>query len=150
MPAISILIADGEHFVRDKMQQLIAMQEDMVIIGVARTAEETLIKVNALHPQILLLDMAIPGRGGQLVTELIAAASESSRVIALSLGRNDIYVREAYRAGAMGFQVKTDPAEKLLRTIRLTARCERRGYCHWPLDTSEAERRSTFIPPADN
>ncbi len=147
MSVISILIADGEQFVRDKMRQLIAMQEDMVIIDLARTAEETLVKVRAHHPQILLFDMAIPCRGGQNATDLISIAADHSRVIALSLYKNDAYVREAYRAGAMGFQVKTGPADKLLRMIRLTARCERRSYCPWPSPADDSERRSTFIPP---
>lgn len=146
MSVISILIADGEQFVRDKMRQLIAKQEDMVIIDEARTADETLVKVKAHHPRILLLDMAIPCRGGQSSTELISIAADYSRVVALSLYKNDVYAREAYKAGAMGFQVKTGPADKLLRTIRMTVRCERLHYCPWPPPAGDTERYSTFVP----
>ncbi len=144
MPGISILIADSEQFLRDNFRELIAMQSDMIIIDEARNAEERLVKLKAHHPRILLLDLAIPGRRGQSATELISIASEYSRVIALSLYKDEIYIRESFRAGALGFLVKTDPAERLLRTIRLTSRCERRRYSPWPRRETGSDRRQRF------
>lgn len=130
MPVIRILIADGQQLVRDKLRQLIETQKDMIIIDEARCGTEALVKVQALHPQILLLDIAMPRRNGLPALELITAAAPDTKVIIMSLHQDDIYVHEVFKAGAMGYQVKTGPANVLLRTIRMATHGERRRYFH--------------------
>lgn len=141
MAELSIVLADGDQHVRTHLRDLIESQSNIVVLGECDTTESTLFKVEATHPQILLLDISLPVQSSLGVLELIRLASDVSRVIVMSLHKDEIYVRETFQAGAMGFILKTDPAHKLLRSIHLTAQCDRRKFSPWPPPVSAFERR---------
>jgi len=146
MPQIRVFIADADVYLRDKIRQLIAIQGDMVIVDEAFSAEEVQTKLPEQHPQILLIDLGLPSAHQLSVMDLVAFASHYSNVVLLSSRDDDSFKEEAFRAGAVGVQKKTAPSEKLLRTIRLAARSDRRSYSLWPPPPPVAERRECPAP----
>ena len=146
MPQIRVFIADADIYLRDKIRQLVAMQGDMRIVDEALTVEEVRTKLPEQHPQILLLDLALPSAKDLPIFTLVEFAAMYSNVILLAAEVDESCQREALHAGATSFQRKTAPAEKLLRAIRLAARKDRRSYCLWPSPIRFVERRDSSVP----
>ncbi len=125
---ISVLIVDDDTLVRAGLRLMIETQEDLVVAGEARTGDEAVTLAADLAPDVVLMDIRMPGTDGleatRQITRPTAAAEEDSavpRVIVLTTFELDEYVYEAVRAGASGFLLKRTPPEDLLDGIRTIA-----------------------------
>ncbi|MFN2506812.1 MAG: response regulator [Acidimicrobiales bacterium] len=120
---IRVLLADDQALVRAGFRALLDAQDDIEVVGEAGDGEEAVRMARRLVPDVVLMDIRMPGLDGLSATRSIAADPrlEAVRIVILTTFELDEYVFEALRAGASGFLVKdTEPAE-LIRGVRAVA-----------------------------
>lgn len=122
--AIRILICDDHPVVRAGLQGMLAGQTDFVVVGEASDGTEALAQVAALAPDVVLMDLRMPGRDGTRATTAIRVAYPSTRVLVLTTYDSDVDIVRAVEAGAAGYMLKDAPREELFRAIRAAARGE--------------------------
>ena len=103
---------------------LLGAQPDMEIVGEASNGREAVESAEALRPDIVVMDVAMPELNGIEATRRLASSTPHARVIALSMHKDSVYVREILRAGARGYLLKDSGAEDLVSAIRAVARGE--------------------------
>ncbi len=113
-----ILIADDHALVRRGLQALIEGESGFDPIGEAADAEETLRLARELQPDILLLDISMPGQGGIEITRQLHQAQPDLRILILTAHEDESLVREAFKAGAMGYIVKRAADAELVNALK--------------------------------
>src|SRR5438094_3105320 len=97
---IRILLADDHAVVRQGFRLILSSQSDMEIIGEAGDGRQAVELAEKLHPDVLVMDVAMPNLNGIDATRQLADAAPHTRVLALSMHKDSVYVREILRAGA--------------------------------------------------
>jgi len=123
---IHILLADDHAVVRQGFKMILAAQPDMEIVGEAGNGREAVELAGTLQPDVIVMDVAMPELNGIEATRRLADSSPRTRVLALSMHKDSVYVREILRAGARGYLLKDSIASDLLAAVRAVARGE--GY----------------------
>ena len=118
MKEIRILIADDEPAIREALSDLFASEESLEVVGVATNADEAIELARIHHPDVVLVDVKMPGGGGSRAAREIIAADPHTRVVALSAHEDRGSVMDMLRAGVIGYVVKGSPAEEILETVR--------------------------------
>jgi DNA-binding NarL/FixJ family response regulator len=126
MKRIRILLADDHAVVRQGFKMILAEQPDMEISGEAANGREAVELAEKTKPDVVVMDVAMPELNGIEATRRLAASVPRTRVLALSMHKDSVYVREILRAGARGYLLKDAPAQDLLAAIRAVAGGE--GY----------------------
>jgi len=119
-----ILLVDDHDIVRLGLMTLLNDQPDMEVIGEASTAGEGVKTAEKLMPDVILMDIRLPGEGGIEACQQITSRYPSCRVVMLTSFADDNLVVRAIRAGAVGYVLKQVGNEELLRAIRAAARGE--------------------------
>lgn len=115
---VSIVLADDHHVVRQGLRALLEAEPGFHIIGEAGDGLETAQLVERLQPDVLVLDLLMPGLSGLEVTRQASQRSPHTRVVILSMHSNEAYVVEALRNGAAAYVLKRCTAEDLVRAVR--------------------------------
>jgi len=115
---IRIAIADDQALVRGGFHSILAGQDDIEVVGEAEDGNEAVALVEELHPDVVLMDIRMPGIDGIEATRRIAARGLATRVLVLTTFDVDDYVYEAMKAGASGFLLKTAPPRQLADAVR--------------------------------
>ncbi|MEV6578208.1 response regulator transcription factor [Streptomyces sp. NPDC051582] len=119
---IKVMIADDQMMVRQGFTVLLNAQPDIEVVGQAVDGADAVAKVAALGPDVVLMDIRMPGMGGIEATSVITAAPGSTvKVLVLTTFDLDEYVYEALRAGASGFLLKDASADQLAEAVRVVA-----------------------------
>ncbi|HTS32303.1 MAG TPA: response regulator transcription factor [Bryobacteraceae bacterium] len=126
MKRIRILLADDHAVVRQGFKMILSAQNDMEIVGEAGNGREAVEQAEELRPDIVVMDVAMPELNGIEATRRLATSIPHTRVIALSMHKDSVYVREILRAGARGYLLKDSGAGDLVSAIRAVASGE--GY----------------------
>ena len=126
MKRIRILLADDHAVVRRGFQMILAEQSDMEIVGEAGNGREALELAAKLKPDVVVMDVAMPELNGIEATRRMAESAPHARVLALSMHKDSVYVRETLRAGARGYLLKDSVAADLVNAVRAVAAGE--GY----------------------
>ena len=126
MKKIRILLADDHAVVRQGFKMILAAQPDMEIVGEAGNGREAVESAARLRPDLVVMDVAMPELNGIEATRRIGEAAPHTRVLALSMHKDSVYVREVLRAGARGYLLKDSPAPDLVAAVRAVASGE--GY----------------------
>jgi two-component system, NarL family, response regulator NreC len=121
MSTIKIVLADDHQIVRQGVKALLESQPDFEVVGEAGDGISVVTITNRLKPDILVLDLMMPGLNGLEVTKRITKASPQTRVIILSMYMNEPYVIEALRNGAYAYILKESNISDLVRAIREVA-----------------------------
>jgi two-component system, NarL family, response regulator NreC len=121
MKRIRILLADDHAVVRQGFKMILGAQADMEIVGEAGNGREAVQVAEELKPDIVVMDVAMPELNGIEATRRLTAALPHTRVIALSMHKDSVYVREILRAGARGYLLKDSPAGDLVSAVRSVA-----------------------------
>jgi DNA-binding NarL/FixJ family response regulator len=115
---IRVLIADDEYLVRSGLRMILEAAGDITIVGEARDGVEAVSAVARLAPEVVLMDVRMPGMDGLTAAARIAAGDRPPRVIMLTTFDLDEYVHQALRAGAVGFLLKDTPPRELAAAVR--------------------------------
>ncbi len=118
MSGIRILLAEDQTLLRQGLHTILNLEPGLTVVGEASDGEEAVKQAIDLRPDIVLMDIQMPGRNGVEATALIAAACDRTRVIVLTTFDYEEYVFDAVKAGAMGYLLKDVPAPELIDTIR--------------------------------
>ncbi|MFJ3173081.1 response regulator [Streptomyces sp. SID7760] len=119
---IKVMIADDQMMVRQGFTVLLDAQPDIEVVGQAVDGADAVAKVAAYGPDVVLMDIRMPGMGGIEATSVITAAPGSTvKVLVLTTFDLDEYVYEALRAGASGFLLKDASADQLAEAVRVVA-----------------------------
>jgi len=121
MKRIRILLADDHAVVRQGFKMILSAEPDMEIVGEAGNGREAVEQAERIRPDIVVMDVAMPELNGIEATRRLAAAMPHTRVIALSMHKDSVYVREILRAGARGYLLKDSGAADLVLAIRAVA-----------------------------
>lgn len=119
MSRIRVLLADDHDLFRQGVRRLLEGAADVEVIGEARTGEEAVRLVEDLIPDIVLLDITMPGLSGIDAARLIKTASPRTGLIMLTVHADEEFLFEAIKAGAMGYLLKDASPDELVRSIRL-------------------------------
>ena len=121
---IRILLADDHVLVRQGFKMILSAQSDMQIVGEAANGRETVEAAEKLQPDVVLMDVTMPELNGIEATRRLQNVSPRTRVLALSMHKDAVYVREILRAGARGYLLKDSAEPDLIAAIRAVAKGE--------------------------
>jgi len=114
----TVLIADDHDIIREGIKNILRKQPDYEVVGEARDSDEVLQKVEALKPDILLLDITMPKKSGLEILEQVKRASRKTKVVIISVHKSDAYVLRALKSGIKGYLNKENAADDLLPALR--------------------------------
>lgn len=118
---VRVVLADDQPLIRSGLRVLIADHPDLDVVGEAGTGAQAVHLVRELRPDVVVMDIRMPGMDGIEATGLITAGPGSARVVVLTTFDDDEYVYAALRAGASGFLIKDMSLEGILSAIRVVA-----------------------------
>jgi two-component system, NarL family, response regulator LiaR len=121
---IRILIVDDHEIVRKGISALLAREPDLAVVGEAGDGQEAIDRAAALHPDVVLMDLVMPGLDGIAATEQITSAHPDTRVLVLTSFATDEKVFPAIKAGALGYLLKDSGPDTLIQAIRQVAHGE--------------------------
>lgn len=121
---IRVLIADDHALFREGIRRLLGTAGDIEVVGEAKSGEDAVRLVEDLTPDVVLLDVMMPGMSGIDVARVIRTTSPRTRVIILTIHTNEEFLFDAIKAGAMGYLLKDASSDELLRGVRLVAQGE--------------------------
>ncbi|MBK8901544.1 MAG: response regulator transcription factor [Anaerolineaceae bacterium] len=124
MPKIKLVLADDHAVVRSGLRMLLQAQPDMEIVGEAESGAQALAQVHRLHPDIVLMDIQMPGMNGIEATRQIKEVCGETAVLALTMHEDDQYFFEMLQAGASGYLPKRAAPDELVHAIRTVSRGE--------------------------
>ena len=118
---IRVLIVDDDALVRAGLSMMLAGTDDIRVVAEASDGAEVESAVDAYQPDVVLMDIRMPGMDGLAATERLRAREDAPQVIVLTTFDADDHVLRALRAGAAGFLLKDTPPPEIMRGIRLVA-----------------------------
>jgi DNA-binding NarL/FixJ family response regulator len=123
-PAIKVLVADDHTIVRTGIRHVLESEAGFEVVGEAGTGAEAVALAAKLRPDVVVLDISMPGESGLQVAAQLRGTSPEPRVLILSMHDNAEYVLESVRAGAHGYLLKDAAATELRTAIRAVCRGE--------------------------
>jgi DNA-binding NarL/FixJ family response regulator len=118
-PPITVVLVDDEPLIRVALAQALA-SSGLELVGEAATGKDAIELVVDAHPDVVMMDLQLPGMPGVLVIEQLGQLAPASRVLVLTRGEHNLAV-EAINAGACGYILKNAPVESIISAIRATA-----------------------------
>ena len=118
MAKIRVLVVDDHTIVRDGIRSLLARRKDIEVVGEAADGEQAIAQASELQPDVILMDIAMPGTDGLQATLKIHRSFPGIRILVLTQYENKEYVFPLLRAGACGYLVKLTRAADLIDAIR--------------------------------
>ena len=147
MDRISVLMVDDHRLVRQGLQDFLELQDDLEIVGEASSGEEGVQLAQDILPDVVLMDLVLPGIDGVEATRRIKAVSPSTQIIVLTSFTDDDKVFPAIKAGAISYLLKDVQPEELARAIRAAQRNE--AVLH-PEVAAKLMQEFNVPRPADN
>ncbi len=121
---IRVLIADDHTIVRSGVRLLLEAETDIEVVGEALDGKEAIALVEQLHPNVVLMDIAMPGVDGLEATKKIISQWPETKVLVLTMHRSDEYFFEMIKAGASGYVLKGAETNELIHALRVVAKGE--------------------------
>ncbi|MFV9504672.1 MAG: response regulator [Oscillochloridaceae bacterium umkhey_bin13] len=121
MGSIKVFLADDHMVVREGLKTLIAAQSDMAVIGEASDGEAALQQIQDGRPDVVIMDISMPGLNGIQTTERLKQLCPAIKVLVLSVHDDTSYLRQMLAVGAAGYILKHTAANALIQAIRIVA-----------------------------
>jgi DNA-binding NarL/FixJ family response regulator len=121
---IRLLIAEDERLTRENLARLLALEDDIEIVGMAADGDEAVGLARTRAPHVLLTDIQMPRKTGIEVTQVLKAEMPDLGIVILTIYHDDANVFAAIKAGALGYVLKDGPLEETLAAVRAVARGE--------------------------
>lgn len=118
MKPVKVLIVDDQQMVREGLRRMLELDKEIMVVGEAKSGEECLAIVDRVVPDIILMDVRMPGMGGIETTRQLKARNCPASVVILTV-YEDRYLAQAAEAGAIGYLLKDITREDLIRSIKL-------------------------------
>jgi DNA-binding NarL/FixJ family response regulator len=125
MNKITVLLADDHTIVRNGIRSVLESFDEIEIVGEAGDGAEALEKVQALSPNILMIDIAMPIMNGIQAAEQVSKHHRQTRSLVLSMHDNEDYILKSVEAGAYGYLLKDTTKDEMLRALQAVARGEK-------------------------
>lgn len=119
---ISVVLADDHAMFRAGLAALLRMEDDIEVVGEASDGDEAVNQARRLKPDVVVMDISMPGSGGLEATRRIAALGLDSRVLVLTVHAEEEYLIPVVQAGASGYLTKTSADRELIDALRTVAR----------------------------
>ena len=120
-PRTTVVVAEDQTMMRSALTGLLGLEADLLVVGDVERGDQVVEAVTVHRPDVLVLDIELPGRSGlDVIDEVLRASPGTAVIIVTTFGRAG-YLRRAMDAGARGFLVKDDPVEDLAGAIRTVA-----------------------------
>ncbi len=123
-PAVRVLLVEDQRILREGLRTILDLEADIEVVGEAGNGQVAVDCVQTLAPDVVLMDLKMPVMDGVEATRRILAIRPETRVVVLTTYDHDSLVLQALRAGAMGYLLKDDPADDMIRAIHLARRGE--------------------------
>ncbi len=120
-PPVRVLVADDQELIRTGFTMILSVEADIEVVGQAADGADVVRRVAELKPDVVLMDVQMPGTDGITATEQVVAQHPDTRVLILTTFDDDEYLFAALRAGASGFLLKNCQPDELVQAIRLAA-----------------------------
>lgn len=118
MKRITVVLAEDHMIVREGFRKMLELESDLEVIGEAKDGRQAAALVKKLHPEVVLMDIAMPLLNGLEATRQILKAVPDTKIIMLSAHSDDAYINNATESGAMGFLLKQTSSHEVCRAIR--------------------------------
>jgi DNA-binding NarL/FixJ family response regulator len=118
MKQITVLLAEDHVIVREGFRRMLELETDMEVVGEAKDGRQAVALVGKLHPDVVLMDIAMPLLNGLEAARQILKSVPGARILILSAHNDDAYVQNAIKSGAMGFLLKQTSSHEVCRAIR--------------------------------
>ena len=118
MTRLRVLLAEDHAIVREGLRALLDAQPDMEVVGEAADGREALDAAKALGPDVVVMDISMPGLNGARATEAIRRDCPGTRVLALTMHEDKGYLRQLVQAGASGYLLKRAASQDLIHALR--------------------------------
>ena len=115
---ISVLLVDDHRLIRAGLRGILDQHRDISVVAEAGTGEQALQLLNRLRPNVVLMDLSMPGRGGLETTRRIVRQYPDIGVIALSVHSDELYPARVLEAGAMGYLTKDCEPEEIIKAVQ--------------------------------
>ena len=127
---IRVVLADDHAVLRAGLRALLEAEPDMTVVGEAANGDEAVEQVRKLHPDVIVMDLTMPGLGGLAATRRISAGETETKVLVLTVHAEEEYLLPVIDAGGSGYVTKTSADRDLVRAIRVVAKGEVFLYPH--------------------
>ena len=114
-----ILLVDDHRIVREGLAAVLSREEGIEVVGEASSAEQALETVRSLHPDLIILDLQMPGMGGLQAIRHLKVLRPTTSILVLTVENSEMILLEAVRAGAAGYVLKDASADILVQSIRV-------------------------------
>ena len=121
MTVLKILLVDDHPIVREGLKTLILTQSDMEVIGEASDGQEACQQASLLQPDLVIMDISMPGLSGTQATERLCRECPKVKVLVLTIHEDKGYIRQLLAAGAAGYVLKRAAGEELIHAIRVVS-----------------------------
>jgi len=119
---VRILIADDHAMMRDGLRMIIETHEDLLVVGHAVSGHDAIMKAEALHPDVILMDIAMPEMNGIEASRLICDRQPAVKILILSMHNTHEHVFRAIQAGAQGYLLKESAGSEVVVAIQSVMR----------------------------
>jgi DNA-binding NarL/FixJ family response regulator len=151
MATIRVLLVDDQPLLRQGLRVLLQLESDMAIVGEASNGQEAVMQTSQLHPDVVLMDIRMPGMDGVAATAQICRNHPQTKVLILTTFDHDDYVTAALQQGAVGYLLKDTPSDELAIAIRAI----HKGYSQFSpgilqkmiSGTRSGDRDRSTVPP---
>lgn len=143
---VRILIVDDHALLREALALFVQDEDGLTVVGTAEDAETALRKTEQLAPDLLTLDLSLPGMGGLELVKQVKARFPDLRVLVVSMHEETTYAERCLKAGADGYIMKKEPPERVVAAIRKISRGE---VAISPKISSQMLRRVAGTEPAE-
>lgn len=118
MKQITVLLAEDHMIVREGFRKMLELEADLKVVGEAQDGRQAVAMVKKFHPDVVLMDIAMPLLNGLEATRQVLLAAPTTKVLMLSAHSDDAYVGNAIESGAVGFLLKQSSAQSVCQAIR--------------------------------
>lgn len=121
---IRLLLVDDQSLICQGLKAMLSLEDDLQIVGTANSGKEAIEQIAEIAPDVVLMDVQMPGMDGREATRIISEQFPNVKVLVLSTFDDNRYIADAMRSGAKGYLLKDMPSEELAQAIRFV----HRGY----------------------
>lgn len=118
MPPIRLMTVDDHELLREGIAAVLGNEPDITVVAEAGSGEEAVARYRECRPDLVLMDLQMPGMGGVAAIEAIRAMDPAARILVLTTYRGDNQALRAFRAGAQGYMLKSELRSEVLSTVK--------------------------------